>query len=267
MSNSISRKTIVLTIPWVTKYLSMLDYVTLRLPFFSDVFNMLFDIHRRCSINGDLAYFGNIESCLLVKLSLGWLFELPHFPDGLYFGYCSSTEAFKKTRRQDMESDICLDQLRMVDQHVLYTCCPYLKEIKKLLMLNSSHNENTTVKHITPVTAVQSPTRVAKKRLEVRYLLNFYRYLLFHFTCGLICEFWPSSLRSKFTLSIFTKEDSLVSKLFNDVHFELYIYICSNVCLQSILKVPQTFSLKINLPHVSPKNEIAIVSRILALHF
>lgn len=152
LSNAISKKTLVLTIPWLTKYLSMLDYVTLRLPHYISLFKKLFYIYRKIRIDRN-----NFESVMLIKFCLGWLFELPNVPGSLYYNFEDTSELFT------------LDELRLVDQHVLAVCCPYLKEIKKLLLSNTATNDGVTVKHITPLTAVQSPAKIAKKRLEVRF--------------------------------------------------------------------------------------------------
>lgn len=92
---------------------------------------------------------------MLIKLCLGWLFELPNVPGSLYYNFEEPGERFT------------LNELRLVDQNVLIVCCPYLKEIKKVLLSNAASNEGVTVKHITPLTAVQSPAKIAKKRLEV----------------------------------------------------------------------------------------------------
>lgn len=153
LSNAITKKSLVLTIPWITKYLSMLDNVTLRLPYYNTVFKQLFNVYRNVEITEN-----NLEGVMLIKLCLGWLFELPNVPGNLYYNYeeCCYERLF-------------INELRLVDQNVLMVCCPYLKEIKKLLLLNAAGNEGVTVKHITPLTAVQSPARIAKKRLEVSF--------------------------------------------------------------------------------------------------
>lgn len=127
---------------------------------------MLFDIYTSLSSSN----YGTNESCMLIKFSLGWLFDLPHFPDHFYYNFCSSPTN-KKMCILNREPNT-LDRLHLIDQPILYICCPYLKEIKKLLVSNTSND--TTVKHITPLTAVQSPTRLAKKRLEMQLEESFF---------------------------------------------------------------------------------------------
>lgn len=129
----------------------MLDYVSLRLPYYISIIKQLFHIYHKVEMD-----VNNLESSILIKLCLGWLFELPNVPGYLYYNF------------EERSETITLNELHLVDQNTLMVCCPYLKSIKKLLRSNSSNTENVTIKHITPLTAVQSPTRIAKKRLEVR---------------------------------------------------------------------------------------------------
>lgn len=158
----------------------MLDHVTLRLPYYTKICEMLFRIYQNCS----KTFQRNPEGQMLVKLCLGWLFELSHFPEGSYFNYCSVNLRQSQTDSDKVENyrrGCSLDELRLVDQQVLYVCCPYLKEIKKILISNSSNNDNTTVKHITPLTALQSPNKMAKKRVEASVLKIFAFHVLINF--------------------------------------------------------------------------------------
>lgn len=142
----------------------MLDYVTLRLPYYSSVIQMLFGIYQNVS---NSSYICNRENTILIKFTLGWLFELQHFPDGLYYNYCSNKSPdFDFMNNGMMHEQTYMDHLQLVNEEILYMCCPYLKELKKLLISNSS-NDGVTVRHITPLTAVHSPTKLAKRRLEV----------------------------------------------------------------------------------------------------
>lgn len=147
----------------------MQDHVTLRLPYYTKVCEKLFYIYQ----NVPHMQMLTLEGRILIKLCLGWLFELPNFPEGLYFNYCANKSEIKNDLFCSMSSAVCqkfysLDEMRIVDQNVVYLCCPYLKEIKKVLISNSCSNDGVTVRHITPLTAVQSPMKAAKKRLEVR---------------------------------------------------------------------------------------------------
>lgn len=181
--NSLKDKTLVLTIPWVCTYLSMLDYVTIRLPYFEKILNMLFYIHHstRSELDDD---FLLIYNKTLIRLSSGWLFELPHFPSELYFNWISKLSnkdasnslylnlnnlSIKKnaTNTSNIQG-LSLDELDIVDQTILYTFCPYLEGFRKLLLANSSNTGNV-VKHITPLSTVENSSDVSEKKLRVSY--------------------------------------------------------------------------------------------------
>ncbi|KAJ8982233.1 hypothetical protein NQ317_013535 [Molorchus minor] len=169
---AIQSKNTVLAIPWMIEYIAMLDYVTLRLPYYLSLHKILFELHKSCEARSVLPKNRCDYNVAMIRFCLGWLFELPHFPDSEYFNFCTasqkelkfSCQEAQKSGRKDVENKT-LDDLDIVDQNVLYICCPYLEEIKRLLSSNVL-NGNVTVKHITPVTAVQSSDQMAKKRLE-----------------------------------------------------------------------------------------------------
>lgn len=154
LETSIVTNTMILCIPWLTKYLSMLDCVTLRLPYYHDVIKTLLLFYK--SLNNQFPQ----KSIYFIKFNLGWLFELPHFPETDHLNLEISHFPDNKPEKTG------LDYLEIVDQNVLYLCCPYLNEIKKIFTTNSVVN-TPTIKHITPVTALEPPELIAKKKLQV----------------------------------------------------------------------------------------------------
>lgn len=140
----------------------MLDFLSLRLPYYISVYKILFNLYRTY-YQYERCYFYNVS---LVRLSLGWLFELPHFPDMEFFAHLNETESFQNSSENKEREKKALDDLQIVDENLLYTFCPYLEEIKKVL-LTDAVNSQATVKHITPVTAIQYGQEIAKKKIEV----------------------------------------------------------------------------------------------------
>lgn len=72
-----------------------------------------------------------------------------------------------------------LDKLDIIDETILYMCCPFLTEIKMLLSSGNSNLTNSnTVRHITPVTSKlkSSPKTENTKYLEVIYFKLFKKY-------------------------------------------------------------------------------------------
>ncbi|KAJ8916530.1 hypothetical protein NQ315_000172 [Exocentrus adspersus] len=163
LDTSIRQHHVILTLPWLTEYLSMLDYVTLRLPYYLSLYETLFDLYRNVEKTLPNASYYNLS---LVKFTLGRLFELPNFPDSEYFSFCTRiTNDSLGVPPKGKCKERKLDDIGIVDDSILYICCPYLEEIKKLLSSNAARS-SVTVKHITPVTTIQNSDEVVKKRLE-----------------------------------------------------------------------------------------------------
>ncbi|XP_050315737.1 codanin-1 [Anthonomus grandis grandis] len=164
LQQSISANSVIFIIPWLINYLAMLDYVSLRLPYFLSLHNILFDLYRNYEKMN--TSFGN---AIAVRFCLGWLFELPHFPDAEYFNFYLQNRQEKyvyteKTQPAKLKM-ANLDSADIINQNVLYLCCPYLEEIKKILATNAPGSK-VAVKYITPVTAVESNIEVARKKIE-----------------------------------------------------------------------------------------------------
>ncbi|KAB1277127.1 Codanin-1 [Camelus dromedarius] len=96
------------------------------------------------------------EMCFLNKLLLlavlGWLFQIPTVPEDLFFLEEGQLDAFEV---DTVASEHGLDSMPVVDQHLLYTCCPYIGELRKLLaswVSGSSGRSGGFVRKITPTT-------------------------------------------------------------------------------------------------------------------
>lgn len=203
--NSIQNHTLILTIPWICDYFAMQDYVSIRLPCNKHILHTLFEIyyHLRTieivdntddTISNILNYVKTMPclSLLYLKICLGWLFERPHFPDELFFkwltnksNYCVLTEFDSSNStakhisiksQQNFDGSTCLDLIRIIDERMLYKLCPYLTEIRQLVM-NSELNLRSsksylTSRHITPVTTISFNGPVSTKQLEVNILFK-----------------------------------------------------------------------------------------------
>lgn len=137
----------------------MLDFVTLSLPYYTTIFKSLFWLYK----NFTWAPKSNIY---LIKFALGWLFNLSSVPDRNYLVFDAEFRGYQEEHKQSDRSITYLDELQMIDHNILYFCCPHLDEIKKLLSSAGSGN-TLPVKHITPVTALQYPDEIARKKIQV----------------------------------------------------------------------------------------------------
>ncbi|XP_066998513.2 codanin-1 [Anabrus simplex] len=172
LRDALSLKKLTLTVPWCVQFLAMADNVSLRLPYYHRVLDLMFGIYRVLPASKSLSPLGR----LLLELTLGWLFELPHFPEGLYYTWCLDQErsgGIGNLFLVETSAQPAVDCLDLVDARCLNVCCPFLDEVKLLLASNTSNTE--TVRHITPVPASfdvnkQSAPRQLELQLEESFL-------------------------------------------------------------------------------------------------
>ncbi|XP_037358211.1 codanin-1 isoform X2 [Talpa occidentalis] len=142
----------VLTVPWLVEFLSLADHIVPLMDYYRSVFTLLLQLHRSLVLSKE----SEGEMCFLNKLLLlavlGWLFQIPTVPEHLFF--------LEECQLDTSEADTVtpehgLDNMPVVDQHLLYTCCPYIGELRKLLaswVSGSSGRSGGFVRKITPTT-------------------------------------------------------------------------------------------------------------------
>ncbi|KAK2878520.1 hypothetical protein QQF64_011434 [Cirrhinus molitorella] len=151
LRSSVLRRRTILTVPWMVEFLSMLDYVGPFLPCYRTALCLLLQIYKRMDLGrgGELCYMNQ----LLMVAVLGWLFQIPVFPEDLFF----STDVKEEIKEiENITSSQGLDTLPLVDQQLLYTCCPYLGEFRKLLaafVAGSTSKNGGLIRKITPTSA------------------------------------------------------------------------------------------------------------------
>ncbi|XP_024944847.1 codanin-1 isoform X2 [Cephus cinctus] len=176
--NAVVERKLSLTIPWAVKYLAMLEPISLRLPYYQEILELLYYIYRGFNPANNFLSRNSIsqQTVTLVKFAIGWLFELPNFPKDLYCLWQSSYNNRRlkvlcqigkldwqdpnvfstdtKKSASPVKSNLNLDHLEIVDDRVLYICCPFLMELKILLTSgNAKLTSNNPIKHITPVSS------------------------------------------------------------------------------------------------------------------
>lgn len=87
---------LIVTIPWLVQFLSMLDYITLRLNYFVDIFHMLYDVYMKSADTDSNEKENHIRptSLFIIRTCLGWLFEQSNIPDE-YHKYRQSVSTTK----------------------------------------------------------------------------------------------------------------------------------------------------------------------------
>ncbi|KAF7704340.1 codanin-1 [Silurus meridionalis] len=161
----VRRKRTVLTVPWLVEFLSMLDYTGPFLPCYRNALGLLLQIYRRMRL-GEVGEQYYLNQMMLVAV-LGWLFQIPVFPDDLFFS--SNVQVLEELVDHSSQG---LDNLPLVDQQLLYTCCPYLGEFRKLLAAFVSGNASKAggmIRKITPTSAEPRgpPTTRSQQKLQL----------------------------------------------------------------------------------------------------
>ncbi|XP_016534624.1 codanin-1 [Poecilia formosa] len=107
------------------------------------------------------------EMCYLNKLLLvsvlGWLFQIPVIPEDIFF-----TNEFTALVKDEGSAtgSAGLDCIPLVDQQLLYTCCPFLGEFRKLLaafVSGSAAKSGGIIRKITPTSAELKGTPTANR--------------------------------------------------------------------------------------------------------
>lgn len=150
----------VLTVPWLVEFLSLADHIVPLLDYYRSIFSLLLHLHRSLVLSKE----SKGEMCFLNKLLLlavlGWLFQIPTVPEDLFFLEERQLDIFEVDTVAAVEHG--LDGMPVVDQHLLYTCCPYIGELRKLLaswVSGSSGRSGGFVRKITPTTTTSLGTQ------------------------------------------------------------------------------------------------------------
>uniref|UniRef100_A0A3Q3E004 Codanin 1 n=1 Tax=Hippocampus comes TaxID=109280 RepID=A0A3Q3E004_HIPCM len=132
LRNSMKHRRTILTVPWLVEFLSMLDFTGPLLLNYRVVLGTLKMTLGRCS---ETSYLNR----LLIVSVLGWLFQVD------------------SSLRENSVCGVSIqDGIPLVDQQLLYTCCPFLDEFRKLLaafVSGSSAKGGGIVRKITPTSA------------------------------------------------------------------------------------------------------------------
>ncbi|NWV31319.1 CDAN1 protein, partial [Grantiella picta] len=167
LRQSIQDQRSILTIPWIVEYLSLVDHIAPFLDYYRKVFGLLLQVYRLMVLSEDKKM--SFLNKLLILAVLGWLFQVPSVPEELFF---TTDDRQERCMMDAVTSAQALDFVPLVDQQLLYTCCPYLGELRKLLasfVAGSGGKNGGFIRKITP-TAAESLTpkaSVTQRKLQV----------------------------------------------------------------------------------------------------
>ncbi|XP_059705542.1 codanin-1 [Haemorhous mexicanus] len=167
LRQSIRDQRSILTIPWIVEYLSLVDHIAPFLDYYRKVFGLLLRVYRLMVLSEDKEM--SFLNKLLILAVLGWLFQVPSVPEELFFTADDRQERFVM---DTVTSAQALDFVPLVDQQLLYTCCPYLGELRKLLasfVAGSGGKNGGFMRKITPTAAesLAPKASVTQRKLQV----------------------------------------------------------------------------------------------------
>ncbi|KAK6181105.1 hypothetical protein SNE40_009036 [Patella caerulea] len=167
---ALATRRLTLTIPWIIEYLSMMDKTAPLLHYYQLVLFKLQYIHKLSweKVGGSNYEFGYM---LLVAM-LGWLFESPVMPQGIFLMELSNDITQFKTAEATL---IPLDNLELVNRELLYTVCPYIGEMRTLLVeFAVGASSRPTIRKITPVAADDLPEPDTSTNIQTQLEENFF---------------------------------------------------------------------------------------------
>ncbi|NXG40583.1 CDAN1 protein, partial [Psilopogon haemacephalus] len=174
LRQSIRDQRSILTIPWIVEYLSLVDHIAPFLDYYRRVFCLLLQVYRLMVLSEDKEM--SFLNKLLILAVLGWLFQVPSVPEELFF----ATDVRQEGLMMDtVTSAQALDCVPLVDQQLLYTCCPYLGELRKLLasfVAGSGAKNGGFIRKITPTAAesLASKASVTQQKLQAELKQAFF---------------------------------------------------------------------------------------------
>ncbi|XP_053970890.1 codanin-1 [Hylaeus volcanicus] len=190
LHNAIALGKLSLTVPWIAKYLAMMDTVSLRLPHYKQILELLYYIYKVVNHSDFTTSESPIsrQTAILLKHTLGWLFELPNFPKDLYPTWQKTYEARELQSLKQLDkhyvqknallgepvasvtsSKYSLDKLDIINERTLRICCPVVGVNASVTNSNGKTNHYSSNKHITPVSSqLKSARSTGVKHLELQ---------------------------------------------------------------------------------------------------
>ena len=171
LEDSLKRHRLILTLPWIIEYCAVQDYVTMKLPYFEKVFELMVQIYKNqlklenvqfesdthflavknntlndslaleyvdikntSSVNEPVLPKINRFNAFFLCINLGWFFENKNFPRELFIQmkYKPFTFEADLNEKRRQKGD-GLDYLTELRPSLLNLCCPYISELKVVL--------------------------------------------------------------------------------------------------------------------------------------
>nr|XP_033807255.1 codanin-1 isoform X2 [Geotrypetes seraphini] len=230
------RRTI-LTLPWIVEFLSLVDHVAPFLDYYCKVFSLLLYLYRYMILKEEKEM--SFLNKLLLLAVLGWLFQVPSVPEEMFFRSEVQQEVFLV---ETVGKSQGLDCVPLVDQQLLYICCPYLGELRKLLssfLTGSGAKNGGFIRKITPTSAepLVPRTTLKEKKLQVELEQAFFHNQppslrrTVEFVAERVGSNCVKHIRATLVTELVRRAETLLQdKLTDNInHNELLDYVCSQL--------------------------------------
>ncbi|KAG8196755.1 hypothetical protein JTE90_014488 [Oedothorax gibbosus] len=211
---------LILTVPWVVEYLSMMDSLALNLEHIQETLSILTDINKWRFPSNDF------NSVLFFRLIIGWLFDVLHYP--AKYSLLLQPISFGSPKEKCQKG---LDSLALIDKQLIHSCCPYLIEFKVLIFnyLNDVRNKREARK-ITPFSTTQANLSSVSSKQQIESELEENFFSLHPQSLKKTCDFIADRIASKGISKIRSEVTNLKLKIVDDtVNSEAYKSIKASV--------------------------------------
>lgn len=122
---AITDNRLTIVIPWLVQYLSMLDYVTLHLNYYNEVFGILFELYILSTSESVMLEL----TTFVLRTNLGWLFEHPNVPKE-YYNYRQHRQRLPMILASEKCSSTTLERNSSIFEAIVVASCPFLSDLR-----------------------------------------------------------------------------------------------------------------------------------------
>ncbi|XP_053691841.1 protein disks lost, partial [Sabethes cyaneus] len=126
---AIAERKLIITVPWMVQYLAMLDAITLRLSYYKELFDVLYELYLRTTAFdswSERKLLVTPTSKFILRACLGWLFEHPNIPEEYY--------SYRQERRSLLLVDEGLHNYKKIKVLVDKTVCEEIETTGPLIL-------------------------------------------------------------------------------------------------------------------------------------
>lgn len=139
LRKSVINHKLIVTLPWIVQFISMLDPVSLRSDYYRDVFNIFYELYvMTAEFENNSLLSMRQTSVFIIRSCLGWLFDQPNVPNE-YYSYRQNRKQLKAIIQA--HPSIASAELTSVEIFVPKELSPFFSG-KHQVFLNTTSKQN-----------------------------------------------------------------------------------------------------------------------------